>query len=57
MGFLTGSTKVTVKEILPSREEAEREVARLNALDAESGSTYFWQYTRYFPEGLDPSRE
>jgi hypothetical protein len=43
--------KITVKEILPSREEAEREVQRLNALERSRDRVYFWQYTRYFPEG------
>jgi hypothetical protein len=44
-------TKVTVKEVLPSREEAEREVARLNLLNKGRGSNYFWQYTRFLPKG------
>lgn len=43
--------RVTVKEILPSLEEAEREVARLNALAEGREVSYFWQYTRFFPEG------
>jgi hypothetical protein len=43
--------KVAVKEILPTRDEAEREVERLNNLEAGRGSTYFWQYTRYYPQG------
>jgi hypothetical protein len=49
--------KVAVKEILPTREEAEREVERLNELDAGRGSTYFWQYTRYYPQGRGASTE
>lgn len=47
----SSEAKVTIKEVLPTREEAEREVDRLNALKAGRGSTYFWQYTRYFPQG------
>lgn len=45
--------RVTVKEIVPTREEAEREVERLNALKASRhGSVkYTWQATRYFPDG------
>lgn len=43
--------RVTVKEVLPSLEEAEREVARLNALAGDRDRIYFWQYTRYFPAG------
>jgi hypothetical protein len=42
---------ITVKEILPTREEAVREVERLNKLEAGKGSHYFWQTTRYFPQG------
>ena len=53
--FLTGDVpledRVTVKEVLPSLEEAEREVARLNALIEDGGVVYVWQYTRYFPTG------
>lgn len=46
-----------VKEVVPSLAEAEREVARLNALNTEKGATYLWQYTRYFPDGraVEPS--
>lgn len=43
--------RVTVKEILSTLEEAEREVARLNVLASNRDVTYFWQYTRYFPAG------
>jgi hypothetical protein len=43
---------ITVKEVLPSKEEAEREVERLQRLpDKPEGVTYFFQYTRYYPEG------
>ena len=43
----------TIKEILPSKEEAEREVARLNSLIRDGDDvTYFAQPTRYFPDGL-----
>lgn len=43
---------VTVKEILPTREEAEREVQRLQNLpDKPDGVSYFFQHTRYFPDG------
>jgi hypothetical protein len=48
---------VTVKEIVPTLEEAEHEVERLNVLNGGKGSVYFWQMTRYFPHGrstLDP---
>ncbi len=42
---------ITVKEILPTMEEATEEVERLNGLNEEKGARYFWQATRYFPEG------
>jgi len=41
---------VTVKEVLPTLDEAKDEVARLNAA-APAGTLYFWQTTRYYPEG------
>lgn len=43
---------VTVKEVVPTREEAEREVERLSALTDDS-SVYFAQYVQVFPEGRD----
>ena len=42
---------ITVKEILPTMEEAAQEAERLNALNSDKGARYFWQATRYFPEG------
>ena len=42
---------VTVKQIVPTQAEAEQEVYRLNELNAEKGARYFWQATRYFPNG------
>lgn len=41
----------TVKEVLPTEDEAAAEVERLNALNAVKGTRYFWQATRYFPKG------
>jgi len=46
---------ITVKEILPTLEEAVREVERLNRLNQDKGAHYFWQATRYFPSGRTPS--
>jgi hypothetical protein len=43
--------RITIKEIVPTLEQAESEVARLTALVSDDGSTYFSQYTRYFPDG------
>lgn len=42
---------ITVKEILVSEKEAEAEVARLNNINGDKNVHYFWQSTRYFPEG------
>ena len=44
-------TLINVKEILPSQEDAEVEVERLNILNGDKGVHYFWQATRYFPDG------
>lgn len=38
--------EVTVKEVVWSLELAQAEVARLNELNAEKGSRYFWRATR-----------
>jgi hypothetical protein len=42
---------VAVKEVLPSLEEAEAEVARLNAIVDPSRVIYYVQPTRYYPHG------
>ena len=42
---------VTIKEILPTMEEATEEVERLNSINEHRGSRYFCQPTRYFPAG------
>ncbi len=42
---------LTIKEILPTAEQAREEVERLNALNKRRGARYFWQATRYFPNG------
>ncbi len=47
---------VTVKEILPTLEEAMSEASRLNTLNAKKGCHYFWQTTRYLPRGLKASK-
>ena len=46
-----GGSSVTVKEIVCSREEAEREVRRLNDLNAENGCRYYWQGTHLCADG------
>jgi hypothetical protein len=40
-------TKVTVKQVVSSQENAEREVKRLTRLNGEKGCRYFWQATRF----------
>jgi hypothetical protein len=42
---------VVVKEVLPSADEAEREVERLNALNGGKGCVYFAMQTRFFRQG------
>jgi hypothetical protein len=42
---------VTVTEVLPTLDEAQTDVARLNEVNPEKSVTYFWQTTRYSPEG------
>ncbi|MDP9351784.1 MAG: hypothetical protein M3P51_09640 [Chloroflexota bacterium] len=37
---------ITVKAIVNSEERAQAEVERLNALNEDKGSVYFWQVTR-----------
>jgi hypothetical protein len=46
---------VTVKEILPGADEAAVEVERLNRLNAPKKARYFFQATRYFPDGRKAS--
>jgi hypothetical protein len=50
--FITaGPSSVCVKEVVLTAEEARREVSRLNALNAEKGSKYYWQSTHIFLDG------
>ncbi len=42
---------ITIKEILPSEEEAVREVERLNALNRDKGCEYGFQSAKYYPQG------
>jgi hypothetical protein len=43
--------ELAVTSIVPSSEEAIREVDRLNRLNDSKGARYYWMATRYFPEG------
>lgn len=38
--------KVTVKEVIRTKEKAISEVERLNKVNADKGCEYFWQITR-----------
>jgi len=49
--FANPNAYVTVKELLPTLEDAEREVERLNTLNADKGCVYFAQMTRFFADG------
>ncbi len=42
---------ITITEIVPTIDQAVKEVERLNRLNKSKGARYFWQATRYFPEG------
>jgi hypothetical protein len=42
---------ITIKEILPSEEEAAREVERLNSLNSGKGCEYSFQSAKYYPAG------
>jgi hypothetical protein len=48
---------LTVREVLPTQDEAEREVERLNQLaSARGGDVRYWfSITRFFPEGRGTS--
>lgn len=36
---------------MPTIQEAETEVQRLNLLNADKNCRYIWRATRYFPDG------
>lgn len=48
---------IAITAILPTMEEAVSEVARLNELNKDKGSYYFWRTTRYFPNGRGIERD
>jgi hypothetical protein len=48
---LDWSDRITVKEVVSSEELAQREVQRLNQLNAGKGCLYFATHTRVFPLG------
>lgn len=48
-----GDDAITIKEVLPTIEQAVHEVDRLNRENSNKGARYFWQATRYFPDGRE----
>jgi hypothetical protein len=42
---------ITVIAVVPTLAEAQSEVDRLSALNAEKDCRYFWTSTRYYPSG------
>ena len=56
-GFLTGleppTNAVTVKEVVLTKEEAESEVQRLNAVNRDKECVYFWRMTRLVNKGIE----
>lgn len=51
LSYESAENTITIKEVLPTLDEAIQEVERLNNLNSEKGCRYFLQTTRYFPEG------
>lgn len=39
-------SKITIKKIVWSMDNAKNEVKRLNMLNSDKGCRYFWQHTR-----------
>ena len=46
-----GDDAIAVPEVLPTLDQADAEVARLNGLNGGKGTRYFWLATRFYPEG------
>jgi hypothetical protein len=46
-----GDERITIKEVVTTREVAEREVDRLNQINGEKDCWYFWEQSRFFPDG------
>ncbi|MEM7249649.1 MAG: hypothetical protein AAF533_30365 [Acidobacteriota bacterium] len=42
---------VTIKEALPTSEDAEKEVERLRGLNDDKPVEYYYQRARYYPHG------
>jgi len=48
---------VTIVAVVPTADEAKREVERLSRVNANKRVEYFWQSARYYSEGRDASDE
>lgn len=46
---------ITIVKVLSTRENAQSETDRLNALNGDKGCSYHWQATRYIPDTTLPS--
>lgn len=44
--YANGTYNLTIKEIVWSLDEAEKEIKRLAEINGHKGCTYFWQPTR-----------
>jgi hypothetical protein len=51
LDVVTPDLAVAIKEVVPTLQDAEPEVQRLNLLNSEKNCRYFWRATRYFPDG------
>ena len=54
---VSGDEGITIKEIVPTLEEAVQEVERLNKLQEGKRCHYFWRLGRYYPQGRTPRHE
>lgn len=49
-----GGHEITIKAVMRSLDQAESEVARLNALNSEKGCRYYWQTSRLLLDERSP---
>jgi hypothetical protein len=50
-GSMDVTLAITVVAVVPTKEEAKREVERLQEINRHTGCRYFWTPTRYYPAG------
>jgi len=51
LGVANPELAIATNEVVPTVQEAEAEVQRLNLLNADRNCRYVWRATRYFPDG------